>query len=124
MKTTKHSAERPASVPRDQNAAPSAAHGESAGERRLAQVRAPWLSGAIGLAVILVAFAVAVVNASLETPNKVISMTLQPFIFIGMGLLLFHIGLHVHAVHQNVILMASGMDTEPTNDRTSSPAKR
>lgn len=113
MSTKNHSADRPAPAPLDHGASSAA---KWAGEQRLARVRAPWLSGSIGLAVILVAFAVAVVNASLETPNTVISMTLQPFIFIGMGLLLFHIGLHVHAVHQNVILMASGMDTGPDDE--------
>jgi hypothetical protein len=77
---------------------------------RLASVKAPWLSGAVGLSVISVAFVVSVVNASLESPNAFISRTQMPFIFVGIGLLLYHIGLHVHAVHQNVILMASSMD--------------
>ena len=38
-------------------------------------------------------------------------MTLQPFIFVGLGLLLYHIGQHVHAMNQNVILMVGGMDS-------------
>ena len=84
--------------------------GEQRGSDRLAAVKAPWLSGMSGLAIIVVAFVISLVNAALETPNSFISMTLQPFIFVGMGLLLYHIGLHVHAVHQNVILMASNMD--------------
>jgi hypothetical protein len=116
MNTEDHRTDRPAHAPLEESAGSSAAHGEWAGEQRLARVRAPWLSGTLGLAVILVAFAVAVVNASLETPNRTISMTLQPFIFVGMGLLLFHIGLHVHAVHQNVILMASDMGAGPSDD--------
>ena len=35
-------------------------------------------------------------------------MTLQPFIFVGLGLLLYHVGQHVHAMNQNVILMVRG----------------
>lgn len=88
------------------------------GAERLTRVKAPWLSGTIGLAIILLAFVIALINAGLETPNKFISLTLQPFIFVGMGLLLYHIGLHVHAVHQNVILMASKM-SEANHDAPS-----
>lgn len=83
---------------------------------RLAAVKAPRVSGTLGLAIILVAFVISVVNAGLETPNSFISMTLQPLIFVGMGLLLYHIGLHIHAVHQNVILMASNMDMDVRDD--------
>ena len=77
------------------------------GAERLTQVRAPWLAGSLGLGIILVAFVISVANASLDTPNTFISMTLQPLIFVGMGLLLYHIGQHVHALHQNVIVMAN-----------------
>lgn len=89
---------------------------EQQGRDRLSAVKAPWLSGVSGLAIIVVAFLMSLVNAALETPNSFISMTLQPFIFVGMGLLLYHIGLHVHAVHQNVILMASNMDMDECHD--------
>jgi uncharacterized protein YacL len=93
-------------------------HQTATGAERLARVKAPWLTGTIGLVIILLAFVAALINASLETANQFISMTLQPFIFVGMGLLLYHIGLHVHAVHQNVILMATNM-SDPTHDAPS-----
>lgn len=57
------------------------------------------------------AFVISIVNASIDTPSSLISMTLQPFIFVGLGLLLYHIGQHVHAMNQNVILMVGGMDS-------------
>jgi hypothetical protein len=89
-----------------------------AGAERLARAKAPWLTATMGLAIILVAFVVALINAGLDTPNQFISRTLQPFIFVGMGLLLYHIGLHVHAVHQNVILMATDT-SDATHDAPS-----
>jgi hypothetical protein len=35
-------------------------------------------------------------------------MTVQPFMFAALGLLLYHVGPHVHALNQNAILMAGG----------------
>jgi hypothetical protein len=81
----------------------------SSGTERLTKVKAPWKSGVVGLGIIVTAFVISIINASLETPNMFVSMTLQPFIFVGLGLLLYHIGVHVHAIHQNVILMADDM---------------
>ena len=81
-------------------------------QQKLANIRAPWVTGVAGLSIIVTAFLISIVNASIETPNTFISMTLQPFIFVGLGLLLYHIGQHVHAMNQNVILMADG--TGPT----------
>lgn len=81
-------------------------HNSEQAAEALSRVKAPWLTGAAGLAVIMAAFAVSLLNATFDEPNRFVSLTLQPFIFVGIGLLLYHIGLHVHAVHQNVILMA------------------
>jgi hypothetical protein len=92
-------------------------HQSKTAQVRLARVKAPWLSGAVGLTIILVAFVGSLINASLQTPNSFISMTLQPFIFVGMGLLLYHIGIHVHAVHQNVLMMAGDMTDESDDER-------
>lgn len=80
----------------------------------LAEIKAPWVSGFVGMSIIVVAFLISIVNASVDTPNKFVTMTLQPFIFVGLGLLLFHVGQHVHAMNQNVIRMSSGMDTAPS----------
>ena len=65
----------------------------------------------------MAAFAISLINASLESPNQFISMTLQPFIFVGMGFLLYHIGIHVHAVHQNVLMMAGEMSEDSHGDK-------
>ncbi len=82
--------------------------GEQSAQQELANIPAPWITGVTGLSIIGGAFLISIVNASIDTPNAFISMTLQPFIFVGLGLLLYHIGQHVHAMNQNVILMVEG----------------
>lgn len=90
---------------------------EQSAEQKLASIKAPWVTGVTGLSIIMGAFVISIVNAGLGTPNTFISMTLQPLIFVGLALLLYHIGQHVHAMNQNVILMVGGMslaeDGEP-----------
>lgn len=70
-----------------------------------------WL-GRIGLAIILFAFVLAVINALLATPIEFVKATLQPFIFVGLGMLLYHIGQHVHVLHENALRM---MGKSPTD---------
>ena len=82
---------------------------EQSAQRKLANIKAPWLTGVAGLSIIVTAFVISIVNASIDTPNTFISMTLQPFIFVGLGLLLYHIGQHVHAMNQNALLMVENM---------------
>jgi len=77
-------------------------------QQKLATAEAPWITGVVGFSIIAVAFLTAIVNASADAPSAFISMTLQPLIFVGLGLLLYHIGQHVHAMNQNVILMVDG----------------
>ena len=77
--------------------------------QRLANITAPRLTGIAGLSIIVVGFLISIVNASIDTPSMFISITLQPFIFVGLGLLPYHIGQHVHAMNQNAILMVGGM---------------
>ena len=84
---------------------------EQSAQQKLANIKAPSIAGIAGLSIIVGAFVISIVNASIDTPNSFISMTLQPFIFVGLGLLLYHIGQHVHAMNQNVILMVGGMDS-------------
>ena len=81
---------------------------EQSAQQKLASIKAPWITGVAGLSVIVSGFLISIVNASIDTPKTFISITLQPFIFVGLGLLLYHIGQHVHAMNQNVILMAKG----------------
>lgn len=83
---------------------------EQRAQQTLANLKAPLLTGVAGLSIIVGGFVISIVNASLDTPNTFISMTLQPLIFVGLGLLLYHIGQHVHAMNQNAILMVGRMD--------------
>jgi hypothetical protein len=78
-------------------------------QQKLANITAPRFTGIAGLSIIVVGFLISIVNASIDTPSMFISMTLQPFIFVGLGLLLYHIGQHVHAMNQNAILMVGNM---------------
>jgi len=82
---------------------------EQSAQQKLANVEAPWITGVAGLSIIVAGFLISIINASVDTPSVFISMTLQPFIFVGLGLLLYHIGQHVHAMNQNAILMVKGM---------------
>ncbi len=82
---------------------------EQSPQQKLANVKAPWVTGVAGLSIIVAAFLISIVNATIDRPNTFISLTLQPFIFVGLGLLLYHIGQHVHAMNQNVILMVDGV---------------
>ena len=75
-------------------------------DQMLGSIRAPHRLGQVGYGIILASFAIAVVNALLPEPSKLVSTLLQPLIFVGIGGLLYHIGQHVHALHSNVIRMA------------------
>ena len=77
--------------------------------QRLANIKAPSITGIAGLSIIVVGFLISIVNATIDTPSMFISITLQPFIFVGLGLLLYHIGQHVHAMNQNALLMVGDM---------------
>ncbi|WP_132057998.1 hypothetical protein [Halorussus amylolyticus] len=59
-----------------------------------------------GLGVILAAFAFAVVGrlpANLDSVPSAVGAVLLPLIFVGMGLLLFGIGMHLHLMHLNLV---------------------
>ncbi|NEU58939.1 hypothetical protein [Halorussus sp. MSC15.2] len=59
-----------------------------------------------GFAVILLAFALAVVTvlpANLGSVAAAVDAILLPLIFVGMGLLLFGIGMHLHLLHLNLV---------------------
>jgi carbon starvation protein CstA len=84
---------------------------QQSAQRKLANIKAPWVMGVLGLSIIIGAFVISIVNATIDTPNSFISLTLQPFIFVGVGLLLYHVGQHVHAMNQNAILMLANMSS-------------
>lgn len=73
----------------------------------LKSIRAPHRLGQVGFGIVLASFVIAVANAQLPEPNKLVATSLQPLIFVGIGGLLYHIGQHVHALHENVIRMAT-----------------
>ncbi|MDS0260076.1 hypothetical protein NDI56_11795 [Haloarcula sp. S1CR25-12] len=59
-----------------------------------------------GLGVILGAFLLAVVvllPANLDAATAAVDAILLPLIFVGMGLLLFGIGMHLHLLHLNLV---------------------
>ncbi|WP_137285119.1 hypothetical protein [Halorussus salinisoli] len=59
-----------------------------------------------GLGVIVGAFvlaAVAVLPANLDSVTSAVDAILLPLIFVGMGLLLFGIGMHLHLLHLNLV---------------------
>ena len=80
----------------------------------LNSAKAPHLLGQIGFAIILLAFAAALINALLPSPIQTIGMVQQPLIFVGIGGLLYHIGQHVHVLHKGAIHMAM-MSSDKSN---------
>ena len=68
-------------------------------------MRAPHWLGTVGYGIVLFAFAVAVINAIVPESNPLVARILMPFIFVGIASLLYHIGQHVHAMHQNALRM-------------------
>jgi len=74
-------------------------------EDLLKSIKAPAMFGLIGYGIVLIAFVLAIINFLLPTPSAFIQIILQPFIFVGLANLLYHIGQHVHALHINVIRM-------------------
>jgi tellurite resistance protein TehA-like permease len=59
-----------------------------------------------GLAVIVLAFLIAALGRlprNLESVGSAIDAVLLPLIFVGMGLLLYAIGMHLHLMHLNLV---------------------
>ncbi|WP_135806048.1 hypothetical protein [Halorussus marinus] len=59
-----------------------------------------------GLGVILAAFGLSVVGRlpyNLDSIPSAVDAILLPLIFVGMGLLLFGIGMHLHLLHLNLV---------------------
>lgn len=72
-----------------------------------------------GLGVILAAFIIAVVVLLPQNTDSLASAVealLMPLIFVGMGLLLFGIGMHLHLLHQNIVRQ---LRNEPNTDEMS-----
>lgn len=59
-----------------------------------------------GLLVIVTAFVLAVVGvlpANLDSPAAAISAIGMPLTFVGLGLILYGIGMHLHLMHLNLV---------------------
>ena len=79
-------------------------------------IRAPHRLGQVGFGIVLAAFFIALVNSLLPSPTKVVGSLLQPLIFVGIAGLLYHIGQHVHVLHENAIHMAMMESDSPTEE--------
>ncbi len=72
-----------------------------------------------GLGVILTAFflaAVVVLPQNTDSLASAVEAMLTPLIFVGMGLLLFGIGMHLHLMHMNLVRQ---LRNDPEMDGTS-----
>ncbi|USZ69848.1 hypothetical protein NGM10_15700 (plasmid) [Halorussus salilacus] len=74
-----------------------------------------------GLGVIAAAFVLAVVGLlpdNLDSVSSAVDAVLLPLIFVGMGLLLYGIGMHLHLMHLNLVkqLRKSPDSESPTVD--------
>jgi hypothetical protein len=75
-------------------------------EERLQQVGRYSRLFRAGLAVIVTAFLLAigvVLPANLESPARAVESILMPLTFVGLGLILFGVGMHLHLMHLNLV---------------------
>lgn len=89
-------------------------------EKRIQQVGRYSRLVRIGLVVILSAFVLAVggvLPANLRSPSQVIESILMPLIFVGLGLILYGIGMHLHLLHLNLVrqLQPNPEENRPPN---------
>lgn len=79
-----------------------------------------------GLGVIIAAFLLALVGRlpyNLDSVPSAVNAVLLPTIFVGMGLLLFGIGMHLHLMHLNLVhqLRKQRSQSEQTAKQGSEP---
>lgn len=78
-----------------------------------------------GLGVIVGAFLLAVVGRlpyNLDSLPSAVDAVLLPTIFVGMGLLLFGIGMHLHLMHLNLVdQLRRGSGNEQASEQESTP---
>lgn len=73
----------------------------------------------VGLLVILSAFVLAlggVLPANLGSTAQAIEAILMPLTFVGLGIILYGIGMHLHLMHLNIVRQ---LQPEPGNNRPS-----
>ncbi|MFA9501502.1 hypothetical protein ACERIM_01840 [Natrinema sp. H-ect1] len=60
----------------------------------------------LGLVIILSAFLLAVgivLPANLDSPSQAVESILMPLTFVGLGTILYGIGMHLHLMHLNLV---------------------
>ncbi|WP_425492883.1 hypothetical protein [Natrinema amylolyticum] len=90
-------------------------------EERIQQVGRYSNAVRIGLILILAAFLLAVgvvLPANLDSPSQAIESILMPLTFVGLGTILYGIGMHLHLMHLNLVRQ---LQPAPTDDHQSAP---
>ena len=98
---------------------PTPTHAEI--ENRLKQVGRYSRFVRAGLGVIAVAFLLAlgvVLPANLDSPEQAVQAILMPLTFVGIGLILFGIGMHLHLLHLNLVRQLQPETTEENSSET------
>ena len=93
-------------------------------EERLQQVGRYSRFVRAGLGVIVGAFLLAVITLlpnNLDSVSSAVNAILLPLIFVGMGLLLFGIGMHLHLMHLNLVRQ---LREDPDSDSDPAEEKR
>ena len=99
-------------------------HGTKQIEERLQQLGRYSRFVRAGLAVIVGAFLLAVLSLlpnNLDSVSSAVNAILLPLIFVGMGLLLFGIGMHLHLMHLNLVRQ---LRESPDSDSDSAAERR
>ncbi|RKD89022.1 hypothetical protein [Halopiger aswanensis] len=84
-------------------------------EDRIRQVGTYSRAVRAGYLVILIAFLLAVggvLPANLDSVSQAIESILLPLIFVGLGLILYGIGMHLHLMHLNLVRQLEGNATD------------
>lgn len=90
-------------------------------ENRIQQIGKYSRAVHIGLIIILTTFLLAVgvvLPANLESPSQAIESILMPLTFVGLGTILYGIGMHLHLMHLNLVRQ---LQPESTDDQRSAP---
>ncbi|QCC57808.1 hypothetical protein NP511_04525 [Natrinema thermotolerans] len=75
-------------------------------EERLQRIGTYSRAVRVGLLIILSAFLLAVgvvLPANLDSPSQAVESILMPLTFVGLGTILYGIGMHLHLMHLNLV---------------------
>ena len=88
-------------------------------EERISRVGRYSRAVRVGWVIVLSAFLLAVVvvlPANLDSPAQAVDSILMPLTFVGLGTILYGIGMHLHLMHLNLVRQ---LQPERTDDRRS-----